>query len=167
MKAGQEVSGAKKLVVMLVFLFIIASVLIASIVIVVKNKDANQSDGNNEESTIVDSDAEDDSENDISNYIREMDRKISEAKTSEEKINLYQERIDHISANTAFGEYKDQIINDTIVIDDLEQSITSAGQVINTASSYGAEDIVKKYQAIMKQRMADEGINNEGVQGIG
>lgn len=99
-------------------------------------------------------------------YIEEMNQKISEAETDADKVRIYEERINYIADNSEFGAFADQMIADLIAIDNIEQSVDSAAQVVNTAGVYERDDVVEKYQEIMKHRKKEQGINGE-VQGIG
>lgn len=83
------------------------------------------------------------------------------------KVDLYNRRINYITDNTEFGEYADQLIQDTIAIDEIEKSSDSAAQVVNTADAYGKTDIAEKYEQIMNERLKAEGIETEGLEGMG
>lgn len=140
-------------------ILIIAQVIGIIVVENVKHSNNNQAD--------APVSVEESEEDEMSSYINEMSKKIADAKTDEEKVKLLQERINYLFDNTEPGAYNDQILNDTIAIDDIEQTISSAGQVINTATAYHRDDIVSKYEEIMKKRMEAEGVDTEGARSIG
>ena len=83
------------------------------------------------------------------------------------KVDLYNRRINYITDYTEFGEYADQLIQDTIAIDEIEKTSDSAAQVVNTADAYGKTDIAEEYQRIMNERLKAEGIQTEGLEGVG
>lgn len=140
----------KALILILVILCTLILGLIIGIAIIANNPSL-------ENGNIINTTEDANSSSNISEYTAEIDHQISEAKTSEEKVNLYNQKINYVASHSEFGEYADQMIQDTISIDKIEQSVASAGQVINTASAYGKDSIVNEYEQIMQQRMKDQG----------
>lgn len=140
----------KTLILILVILCTLILGLIIGIAIIANNPSL-------ENGNIINTTEDANSSSNISEYTAEIDHQISEAKTSEEKVNLYNQKINYVASHSEFGEYADQMIQDTISIDKIEQSVASAGQVINTASAYGKDSIVNEYEQIMQQRMKDQG----------
>ncbi len=170
MSKGKVILGNRWLVVCFCVLGGLA-IFLAVINITIWVTNSNYDDGGelSEEETVVIDDSFDDgviTDEDLQAYIEETSRKISEVVIDDEKVNIYKERVDYLASNSEFGVFADQMIADCIAIDDIEQSVDSAAQVANTASVYGKDEIAEKYLHIMKQRMKDQGINEE-VQGIG
>lgn len=81
---------------------------------------------------------------------------IDGAANDEERVIYYNKRIDYITGETEFGEYSEQIVNDTIAIDKIMSDSDSAAQVANIADSYGMEEIAEEYQQIYEKRYSEE-----------
>ncbi len=103
----------------------------------------------------------------VQEYIALTDGEIAAAQSNEDKVAIYKKRDGYLSASGEFGEFADQIIADAISVDEIEKSIESAGQVANMANSYGRIEIANRYQEIMRQRMQEQGINAEEMEGRG
>ena len=104
---------------------------------------------------------------DVQEYIAMTDSEIAAAQSNEDKVAIYEKRDGYLSASGEFGEFADQLITDAISVDEIEKSIESAGQVANMANSYGRIEIANRYQEIMRQRMQEQGINAEEMEGRG
>lgn len=165
MGEGQDASNKKTLTMFFVFLCMVAIGLAISIVLTIGNR--NNADQNNNQQLDTSNNINEDESAKVSDYIAETNQAIKEAKTNEERIEIYNKRIDYLSGVGEYSDYADQILADTIAIDEIEQSISSAGQVINMANSYDKSDIAAKYELILEQRMREQNVNNEGRQGIG
>lgn len=86
----------------------------------------------------------------------------------DEKVELYNERIQTIlQLDYDNRQYARQIIDDTVEIDDILQSVSSAAQVINMASEYNDHELVTKYVGILREREIAEGVDVENVEGRG
>lgn len=88
------------------------------------------------------------------------------ANDTEALVGYYEERMFFILDNSDSDRYAEQVIEDAEAIDEIEQSLSSAAQVINTAQMYGREDVVNEYNQIMEERAAAEGVNLHG-EGLG
>ena len=62
--------------------------------------------------------------------------------------------------------YGDLVIADAIAVDDILQTLDSAGLVINVAASYGDNEVLEEYTEIMNERSEAEGID-EGMETLG
>ena len=82
---------------------------------------------------------------------------FSDGEIKDEEIveELYNERIFMILKMDPDGEYGNEVIADAIKLDDMLQTISSAAQVYNYASSYERQDIMDKYEKILDDRTAE------------
>lgn len=92
---------------------------------------------------------------------------IDESKDEGTIIDLLNERIYVLEGMDNCDICPGQIIDDTIEIDNILQSISSAAQVVNVATEYGEFGIADEYTAFMEARELEEGIdvNNLETQG--
>lgn len=93
----------------------------------------------------------------LADKIAEYQKSIDIADDTE-KVKLLTERINLISEYGPNNKYKEQAIDDVISIDNILKTIGSAGQVINTATFYDDQDVIKKYKQIYDERIKNEGI---------
>ena len=87
---------------------------------------------------------------------------------ADEKVELYNERIQTIlQFDYENKQYGKQVIDDTIAIDDILQSVSSAAQVVNVANEYNESDLAVEYVRIMQEREATVGVNVDVTGGRG
>lgn len=87
---------------------------------------------------------------------------------SDEKVGLYNERIQTIlQLEYGNNQYGKQVIDDTIAIDDILQTVSSAAQVINAANEYGENELAAKYVKILQEREAVDGVDIDATGGRG
>ena len=163
----------KNLFLVLIGLVVIAIILVIGIIIV-RQKGGQSSADASEDDVVVESSPDwylegiDEITDGVSvdDAIIFFQQRIDKA-DDKAKIDLYNRRINYITDHTEYGEYADQLIQDTIAIDEIEKSFDSAAQVVNTADAYGKTDIAEKYEQIMNERLKAEGIETEGLEGMG
>ena len=163
----------KNLFLVLIGLVVIAIILVIGIIIV-RQKGGQSSADASEDDVVVESSPDwylegiDEITDGVSvdDAIIFFQQRIDKA-DDKAKVDLYNRRINYITDYTEYGEYADQLIQDTIAIDEIEKSSDSAAQVVNTADAYGRKDIADKYEQIMNERLKAEGIETEGLEGMG
>ncbi|MBR2998714.1 hypothetical protein IKF34_03050 [Candidatus Saccharibacteria bacterium] len=79
--------------------------------------------------------------------------------TVEEKIELYQDRINWVLNRDFDRDYGGYVLSDYISIDGIERSQDSAADVMNYASYYQDNEIFDKYQSILIERVEAAGDN--------
>lgn len=95
----------------------------------------------------------------VDEAIKIYQKYLDEAKTDDEKVDIYNQRVDYIMQNEEGDEYSDQAMNDMIAIDGILKTVSSAAQVYNMADEFGYDDITKKYDQIVEERSKAEGDN--------
>lgn len=95
----------------------------------------------------------------IAIYQKYIDAFNGEVKDEEIVEELYNEKIVAILKLDLDKEYGDEVIADAIKLDDMLQTISSATQVYNYASSYEQQDIMDKYEKILDDRTAEAGVD--------
>ena len=114
--------------------------------------------------------------------LAEINEKVSELGNENDIIDLYQEYIDETTGEEKAAilmariqqvlsidverVYGDLVIADAIAVDDILQTLDSAGLVINVAASYGDNEVLEEYTEIMNERSEAEGID-EGMETLG
>lgn len=92
---------------------------------------------------------------------------IDKANT-DERVELYTERIQTIlQLDYGNNQYSKQVVNDTIALDDILQSVSSAAQVVNVANEYGDRELAIKYVRVLQERETADGINVDTAGGRG
>ena len=86
------------------------------------------------------------------------DNSTTNEDANERLVSLLNARIFAIQAIDLDLQYGDQVIADTIAIDDILQTPSSAGQVMNQAALYNNTEILETYQAIMESRYEASGV---------
>lgn len=152
---SEKRSGNRLLVVLLLIFIVAIGGLVAGIVVMNGKKDV--SDANEEFDGIIEE--QEDNTEEINAKIAEFQAQIDNAESDEQKVELYNERIFYIIDNAAAGTYGKQVIDDTVAIDNIEKTISSAAQVYNMAAVYKNEELMQKYDKITDERSAASGIN--------
>ena len=86
------------------------------------------------------------------------DNSTTNEDANERLVSLLNARIFAIQAIDLDLQYGDQVIADTIAIDDILQTPSSAGQVMNQAALYNNTEILETYQAIVESRYEASGV---------
>lgn len=118
------------------------------------------------------------------NYREMIEEKLPEMVTVEDTMKMFWELLDGVEGEErviilserlryllnldeeTVKNYSGQVVADAVEIDDILQSVESAGQVLNIGYMFEDNDLIEKYAAIMVERQKAEGVDlNEEVRG--
>ena len=140
--------GTRSLIVILAVLVLVIIGLVIGIIIRINS--------NNNQNNIANGD--------ISKFIDEIDRKIAQANSVEEKASLYVEKINTVY-DKSNGELSEEdirmLISDAYILEKIEPSVNSAYTVYLMEQELGDESKAKIYYDLYQQR-ANEEKNNQG-----
>ena len=142
----------KKILVVSVFVCTILTSALVIIFIIMNNNKAIEEHKKEEETVLI----PEDKKNEIENKISEYQKKIDGVEKEDAK-SIYMERVFYLTECGYNEEYKDKILGDLIEIDNIEKSITSAGNVINYANYFKMTNIAEQYTKILEERKEAEG----------
>lgn len=147
------------LIVVLCFLFVVAGILAALIVVNLRQNpnQTSQIQTITEDIDITSATVED--------IIAHYQAKIDSATDDAQKVQYYDARLKAIIEVDENREYINQVLADIVKIDDIEQSASSALQVCNFATYFGETALYEEYSAIYNERQIVEGQNEKEVKG--
>ena len=103
-------------------------------------------------------------ENETEKKIQEFQERIDSGEESE--VEVYWERVYYLIECDESEKYAKKILEDLIMIDNIEKTITSAANVMNYANYFNEVEIYDKYEEIFKERSKEEGYD-ENVESMG
>lgn len=163
MKFDLEGLKHKKLIVALAFLCFVILVLVITITVVTLNShEVDEELEPEEQGEWTGLEAEISMVESVGEAVGIYQLYIDAAETEEEKINIYNQRIDYILQNDDEGAYSEQAVKDSIKIYELEPSVSTAVQAANVAEDLGDKETAKKYNKIADEKTLEEGGEPEG-----
>ena len=154
----------KKLIAALAILCLIIIVLVVTIIVVTLNN--NQEDDEEpepeEQEEWTGLEAEISMAESVGEAMGIYQLYIDAAETEEEKVDIYNQRIEYIVQNDETGAYSEQAIKDSIKLYELEPSVSTAIQAASIAEDLGDEETAKKYNKIADEKTLEEGGEPEG-----
>ncbi|MBR2766679.1 hypothetical protein IKD67_01155 [Candidatus Saccharibacteria bacterium] len=102
-------------------------------------------------------------EDQLNNYIKDVDKQIAEASTNDEKAKLYADRASYLCSYISrpeFEKYKEQILSDAYKAEELNPTAFSAYNISYYERMFGNEEQVNQYYDLAKERGLNEQIQD-------